>query len=87
MSELEQLKFELAKIHERNKRVEKEKAWETSSIRRLSIIVLTYFVMVLVFTVIQVDKPLINAVVPTLGYFLSTVSIGAVKRWWIGERA
>lgn len=87
MDEVESLKKEIEKIKQRNSRVEMAKAWETSWVRRVSIVVLTYLVMVLVFTVIHVDNPYVNAIIPTLGYFLSTLSIGAVREWWIKKNA
>jgi hypothetical protein len=86
MEEIEKLRQEVEKIKERNSRVEKEKAWETSAVRRLTIVVLTYFVMICALTVIHNDNPFINAVIPTTGYFLSTLSIGVVKRWWVAKK-
>lgn len=83
MEEIEQIKKELAEIKARNKRVEMQKAWETSNTRRFSIICLTYIVMVVLLSIIGTPVPLMNAVVPTLGFFLSTVSIGIIKNWWI----
>jgi len=49
MSELEYIKQQLEEIQKRNIRVEKDKAWETSLTRKISIMVLTYFVVVLFF--------------------------------------
>ncbi len=83
MEEIEQVKKELAEIKARNKRVEMQKAWETSNTRRLSIICLTYIVMVVLLSIIGTPVPFMNAVVPTLGFFLSTVSISVIKTWWI----
>jgi hypothetical protein len=87
MEEIESLKKDIASIKERNKRVEREKAWETSGARKLIIVGLTYLVMTLVFMVIEVDKPYINAIIPTLGYALSTFSFQVVKRWWIAKKS
>ena len=42
-----ELKEEIEKIKKRNKRVEKDKEWETSLTRKLTIAVLTYIVVVL----------------------------------------
>ena len=42
---------ELKKIIERNKRVEFDKAWETSKTRRLLIATMTYFVVVILFLI------------------------------------
>lgn len=80
---LEELQKEVEKIKERNKRVEKEKAWETSLIRRLFIAISTYMVMTLVMFSIDVETPFISAIIPTLGYVLSTLSFGIVKKWWM----
>ena len=41
-----ELKMEIEKIKERNKKVEVDKAWETSFVRRLCICILTYIVVV-----------------------------------------
>ena len=42
--------------------------------RKLGIIVTTYFVMILVFSSLGNSSPFLNAMVPTLGYTLSTLS-------------
>ena len=39
---IEELKKEIVQIKERNKRVETNKAWETSWVRRICIMILTY---------------------------------------------
>lgn len=75
----------LAKIEERNQRVEADKAWEVSWTRRISIMVLTYLVIVsyLCF-VIHID-PWINALVPVIGFFLSTLTVSILKRYWLSK--
>jgi hypothetical protein len=70
-------------ILERNARVEADKAWETSLTRRGVIATITYFVAVFFMWRIGVTEPFLNAVVPTGGYLLSTLSLGVVKRWWL----
>jgi len=45
MPNTKNLKKEIAEIKERNKRVEADKAWETSNTRKLIIFVLTYIVI------------------------------------------
>ena len=47
MDKIEQIKNELREIKERNKRVELDKAWETSTFRKILVGVLTYAVIVL----------------------------------------
>ena len=74
---------QLEAIAERNQRVEIEKAWETSTTRVLSVVVLTYALMSLTFSIIGVREYFINAIIPTLGYFLSTQSLPIIKRRWL----
>ena len=70
-------------ILERNARVEADKAWETSLTRRGVIATITYLVAVFFMWRIGITEPFLNAVVPTGGYLLSTLSLGVVKRWWL----
>lgn len=86
MEQLEQIKRDIQEIKERNLRVEKDKAWETSLFRKFFISVLTYIVVVLFFFFAHLPKPFINAIVPTLGFVLSTLSVSFVKNIWIKNR-
>ena len=70
-------------ILERNARVEADKAWETSLTRRCVIAVVTYFVATFFMWRIGVTEPFLNALVPTGGYLLSTLSLGIIKKWWL----
>lgn len=70
-------------IEQRNKKVELDKAWETSLSRKIIIAVLTYILVVLFFFVAQLPKPFINSIVPTAGFILSTLSLPLFKRLWI----
>ena len=80
MKELEQ---RIAKIEKRNKRVETDKAWETSWTRRMYIMVLTYLVVVAYSYIIrECDNILLSSLVPVLGFLLSTLSVKAVRRLW-----
>lgn len=74
---------EITQIQERNKRVELDKAWETSWTRRLLIASITYIVASLFMMRIGVPDPWVNALVPTGGFLLSTLSLGIVKKWWV----
>lgn len=73
-------------LEARNKRVEHDKAWETSWVRRISIMALTYLVVVFYLAFIVGIDPWINALVPVIGYFLSTLTVSAVKSLWIMTR-
>jgi hypothetical protein len=78
----EQIQEELEKIAKRNKRVEADKAWETSKTRRVFIALATYIVAGIWLVIIQDHNPLLKALVPSLGYLLSTLSLPYVKKWW-----
>lgn len=73
-------------IEARNKRVEADKAWETSWTRKISIAVLTYLVVVAyLHFVIKID-PWLNAFVPVTGFLLSTLTISYLKKLWTENR-
>ena len=74
---------DIREIKERNKRVEADKAWETSKVRRGLIVIATYITAAIVFTVINVPNPLGNALIPTAAYAVSTTSMSFVKKWWV----
>lgn len=76
----------VATIEKRNERVELDKAWETSWTRRLSIAALTYLVVLTYLFVIGNDNPWINAVVPPVGFLLSTLAMGQIKTFWQKRR-
>ena len=83
MPTLKDLELEIKKLKQRNKHVEQAKAWETSLTRKLLICGLTYIVIVLFFYSASLPKPFINSIVPTLGFFLSTLTMPKAKSYWI----
>ena len=80
------LEERVRKIEERNARVEVAKAWETSWTRRFLIIVLTYIVVAVTLTIIGVSRPWVNAIIPAIGFTLSTLSIPYFKNLWLKHR-
>jgi hypothetical protein len=74
---------ELQKIKERNIRVEAEKAWEGSAMRIGTIVLITYLVACAILFAIGNDHPLRNALIPPIGFFLSTQSLPFLKKRWI----
>lgn len=86
MPTIEELQIELGKIKERNRRVEADKAWETSWTRRIIILVLTYLVIVIFFYVAKLPKPFLNAIVPSVAFVLSTLSLSLFKKLWLNNR-
>ena len=76
----------LLQLQERNKRVEADKAWETSIFRRISIAIITYIIAGAVMWSIGTSAWYLNAFIPVVGYLLSTLSLRGIKRWWIEHK-
>jgi hypothetical protein len=77
------LENRITNIEQRNARVESDKAWEISFTRKLFIAVSTYIIAAVWLVVIKDTNPWLKALVPAVGYILSTLSLPFVKRWWI----
>lgn len=73
---------EILAIKERNRKVEIDKAWETSFLRRASIVLITYLATLLILTLIGVPSPYLAALVPGAGYLLSTFSLPFLRGLW-----
>lgn len=78
-----EMEKEIIKIKERNKKVELDKAWETSWTRKLCICVLTYIVVVIYSYVInKITNIFLSSLVPVIGFTLSTLSLNIVRKNW-----
>ncbi len=82
---IEELKKEIDEIKTRNKRVEIDKAWETSWTRKFIVLMLTYIVIVIFFFIAKLPEPFANAVVPSVAFLLSTMTVPLFKKWWINN--
>lgn len=80
------LKSEIESIKERNRRVELDKAWETSLTRKIIISVLTYLVIVIFFIYASIERPWLNAIVPALAFLISTLSMPWFKKMWMKDK-
>lgn len=77
------LNEEIKRIQERNKRVELDKAWETSWTRRICIGILTYIVVVIYsYLIRKLTNIWLSSVVPVIGFTLSTLSLKLVRKLW-----
>lgn len=74
---------EIKNIKERNDRVEIDKAWEVSLIRKISIMIITYLIAVSFLFFIGNSNPLINSIIPVIGYILSVQSLPIIKNIWV----
>ncbi len=82
LERVEALEVQMQSIILRNQRVEANKAWETSRTRLVAVTAVTYVTMILVFVVLGSNRPVLDAVVPTTGFFLSTLSLPIIRRVW-----
>lgn len=82
MSIIENLEQRISRIEERNKRVELGKAWETSFTRKLFIAIFTYLAIAIYMYAIGINNPWLNAIIPTVGFLLSTLTLSFVKGFW-----
>ena len=74
---------EIKSILERNRKVELDKLWETSFTRRIIIAVMTYLIIVLFLYIIKIPFPWLNALIPTIAFILSTLSVPFFKEIWL----
>ena len=74
-------------IEKRNKKVEMDKAWETSMTRKICIMVLTYIVVIMYSYIIKkYDNILLSSLVPVIGFTLSTLSLKLIRNIWESKR-
>jgi len=73
------------KIEQRNKSVELDKAWETSWTRIIIIAIFTYVIVGIFLQVINIPRPWISALVPVIGFTLSTITMPFFKNWWVKQ--
>ena len=78
-----EIEKEIEQIKQRNKRVEQDKAWETSWTRRICIMILTYIVVIIYsYLIRRTNKIALSSLVPVIGFTLSTLSLKLIRRIW-----
>lgn len=82
MTSIKELEGRVSKIEKRNKKVETDKAWELSWSRKLLLFSFTYLAIGLYLDAIGVLRPWLNAIVPAVGFLLSTFSLPFFRRLW-----
>jgi hypothetical protein len=82
MTKLHQIEDRLAAIEKRNINVELDKSWETSKFRKILLMLSTYLSIGLYMYIIKIYHPWLNAIIPTLGFLLSTLTLPIFKTYW-----
>lgn len=80
---LNEIQRELDLIKTRNKKVEANKAWETSWSRKILIAIITYILLVIFMHINEIDKPFINGLIPTFAFLISVSTLPYFKKLWI----
>ncbi len=83
MPQISNLEKRVEAIEKRNSRVESDKSWEGSWSRKIIIALLTYLIIGSYMNYIGVNSPWINAIIPTTGFILSTLTLRVLKNIWI----
>ncbi len=78
-----ELEKRIKDIEQRNKRVELDKAWETSKTRKICIMILTYIVVVIYsYLIRKYSNIFLTSLVPVIGFVLSTLSLRKIRKIW-----
>lgn len=83
MNNIKNIEKRIKDIEKRNKMVETDKAWGTSCARKIILIIFTYLSIGFYMKAINVFNPWLNAVIPSLGFLLSTLTLPFFKKIWI----
>lgn len=84
--QIDDLEARVEAIEARNRRVELDKDWERSLVRRAAVAGTTYAAAVILLFVIDAARPWLGAAVPTMGYLLSTLALPPLRRIWERRR-
>lgn len=85
-SKVKELEEKVSKIEQRNHKVEDNKLWETCWLRKVLIIAFTFVFASAYLYVANTTNPLLGAIVPCAGFFLSTLTINPIKKYYLNRR-
>ena len=77
---------EIQTIEMHTARVEAERDWETCPLRVVTMCVTIYVSTAMIFAIIGVKIYFLNALIPTTAFFVSTLGLPPIKKWWIDKR-
>ena len=79
--ELKNIEKEIENIKERNKKVELDKSWETSWTRKISIMILTYIVVIIYsYFIRKYDNILLSSLVPVIRIYIIYIILKIYKK-------
>lgn len=83
MEKLKALEMKIKKIEARNRKVESDKKWELSYFRRFLLVLFTYLAIGFYLNAVKIPEPWLNAIVPSVAFMLSTLTLPFFKALWI----
>jgi len=83
MERLNGLETRIKRIEERNRKVESDKAWELSYFRRFLLVLFTYLAIGFYLQAVKIPQPWLNAIVPSVAFMLSTLTLPFFKKLWM----
>lgn len=83
---LKELSGKISTMNHRNRIRDFSKEFEGSLFRIIVIMILTYAVLSTYMLLADLDRPWISAIVPTVGFQLSTVSLPSIKNCYVEHR-
>ena len=82
MDKFSEFEARIEAIEKRNREVEINKSWEGSWTRKILVAMFTYLSIALYFNYILEIDPWLNAIVPTVGFLLSTLTFPFFRSLW-----
>jgi hypothetical protein len=86
LQRLAHIEKEIDALQQRNFEKDRGKDFETSYTRVFFLMFVTYWTLFAYMYIIGTNQPFLDAIVPTLGFNISTWSLPLVKEWWIQAR-
>ena len=83
MNKIRRIEGRIRIIEERNRKVEYDKAWELSYLRRFLLMLFTYLAIGFYLQAADIERPWLNAIVPSAAFMLSTLTLPFFKSLWI----
>ena len=77
------LQEEVDHINQRNVEKDRGKEFETSYTRVIFLMTITYCTLFGYMSFIKTNHPSLDAIVPTVGFNISTWSLPYIKEWWV----
>ena len=81
--EIHQLQNAIDVLREEFKEEKKQQQFHSSWTRIITISTITYVTMAIYMYLLGVNQPYYSAVIPTTGFYLSTLSVSPLRRIWL----